>query len=57
MFHVFIRVIIAVMWLAAAYVSGVLGNNITLAIIYIIPGGAFLYSAYVTWKNGRPRKR
>ena len=38
MFHVFIRVIIAVMWLAAAYVSGVLGNNITLAIIYIIPG-------------------
>ena len=57
MFHVFIRVIIAVMWLAAAYVSGVLGNNITLAIIYIIPGGAFLYSAYVKWKNGRPRKR
>lgn len=57
MFHAAIRTLIAVMWLAAAFVSGVLGNNITLAIIYIVLGCAFAYSAYIMWKKEKSRKK
>lgn len=56
--HVYIRGIIGLIWLAAAIVSGVSGN-FEMGVLYIILGGAFLYSAYKTWKkdNGHEEGR
>lgn len=48
--HVWIRSILALIWLVAAVVSGVSGN-IEMTVIYVIIGGVFLYSAYSTWKK------
>lgn len=46
--HAFIRGIIALIWVAAAIVSG--------GALYIILGGVFLYSAYATWKKDKDNK-
>ncbi len=43
--HVYFRGILAVIWLAAAIISGISGN-VAMAVFYIILGGVFLYSAY-----------
>lgn len=51
--HVYIRSILALIWLGAAIVSGMSGN-LEMSAIYVILGGVFLYSAYSTWKkNGK----
>ncbi|MEH2939387.1 hypothetical protein [Lawsonibacter sp. JLR.KK007] len=48
--HVYIRGILALIWLAAAVVSGV-SANLEWAGLYVLMGAAFGYSAYATWKK------
>ncbi|MDE6362715.1 MAG: hypothetical protein K2O40_13475 [Lachnospiraceae bacterium] len=48
--HIFIRGILAVVWLAAAVVSGGSGK-FALAALYVILSGLFLYFAYAAWKK------
>lgn len=53
--HVYIRGMIGLVWLAAAIVSGVSGN-FEMSVLYVILGGIFLYSAYITWKKDKGSK-
>lgn len=53
--HVFIRGIVALIWLVAAIVNGVSGN-MEMTALYIIFGGVFLYSAYAAWKKEKNNK-
>ena len=53
--HVYIRGLIGIIWLAAAIVSGI-SSNFEMTVLYIILGGAFLYSAYATWKKDKDNK-
>ena len=48
--HMYIRGILAVIWLAAAVVSGVVGR-FEMALLYVVLGGVFFYSAYRVWKK------
>ena len=52
--HVYIRGILGLIWLAAAIVS--VSSNSQMAVLYIILGGVFLYSAFVTWKKEKDNK-
>ncbi len=52
--HIYIRGIMSLIWLAAAIVSGVSGN-LQMAGLYVILGGAFLYSAYKACKKEKDR--
>lgn len=54
--HVYVRGILALIWLVAAIVSGVSGNR-EMAALYVLMGGAFGYSAYVSWKKGKNGKK
>lgn len=53
--HVYIRGILALVWVAAAVASGVSGR-MEMAVIYVIMGGMFLYSAYTAWNRSKPGK-
>lgn len=48
--HVYIRGIMGLIWVAAAIVS-VMSGNFMMAVLYVILGGAFFFSAYKTWKK------
>lgn len=48
--HVYFRGIISLIWLTAAVVCGIAGN-IEMAVLYVVLGGIFLYSAYSTWRK------
>ena len=48
--HIYIRGIIALIWLAAAIVCGVSGNFPMMG-LYLVLAGVFLYSAYAAWKK------
>lgn len=54
--HVYIRGILAVIWLAAAAVSG-LSGKLEWAGLYILMGVAFGYSAWAAWKKAKNDKR
>lgn len=53
--HVYIRGIMSGIWFAAAVMSGLSGNY-PMAVLYIILGGVFLYSAYATHKKEKDRE-
>ncbi|MCI8582605.1 MAG: hypothetical protein HFH13_05690 [Dorea sp.] len=53
--HVYIRGILALIWLAVAIVSGISGNY-GMAILYVIMAGVFLYFAYAAWKRDKNDK-
>lgn len=53
--HVYIRGILAVVWLAAAVVSGISGR-FEMALLYVIMGGIFLYSAYRALRQDKDGK-
>lgn len=53
--HVYIRGILALIFLVAAIVSGVSGN-LEMTALYVIMGVLFLYSAYSTWKKEKSGK-
>ena len=48
--HVYIRGIMGLIWVAATIVS-VMSGNFMMAVLYVILGGAFFFSAYKTWKK------
>ena len=50
--HAYIRGILALIWLAAAAVSGVSGN-LEWAGLYVLMGAAFGYSAWASWKKAK----
>lgn len=53
--HIYIRGILALVWVAAAIACGVSGR-MELTVVYIIMGGMFLYSAYNAWNRGKDDK-
>ena len=53
--HVYIRGILALIWLAAV-VSGVSGN-LEWAGLHVLMGAVFGYSAYASWKKEKNDKR
>ncbi len=53
--HVYIRGIMGLIWLAAAVITG-MGGSIEMAGLYVVLGGAFLFSAYTTWKKEQDKK-
>jgi hypothetical protein len=54
--HIVIRGILALIWLAAAVVSGVSGN-LEMTGLYVLMGAAFGYSAWASWKKAKNGKR
>lgn len=48
--HVYIRGIMALIWVAVAIVTGVSGS-FEMALLYGLIGGVFLYNAYSLWKK------
>ena len=54
--HVYVRGILALIWLAAAVVSGMSGN-MEMAALYVLMGGAFGCSAYASWKKEKNGKK
>ncbi|WP_322175785.1 hypothetical protein [Acutalibacter caecimuris] len=53
--HAYIRGILALIWLAAAVVSGVSGN-LEWAGLYVLMGAAFGYFAWASWKKEKNNK-
>lgn len=53
--HIYIRGILALVWVAAAIVCGLSGSMET-AVVYVIAGGVFLYSAYSAWNKMKKDK-
>lgn len=53
--HIYIRGIVGLVWLVAAVMSGISGN-LEMTAMYAVVGGAFLYSAYATWKKKMSHK-
>lgn len=53
--HVYIRGIFALIWLAAALVTGISGN-LAMAALYILIGALFLYSTYSMWKKEKKNR-
>ena len=54
--HAYIRGILALIWLAAAVVSGGSGY-LEWAGLYVLMGAAFGYSAWASWKKAKNDKR
>ena len=54
--HVYIRGVLALIWLAAAVVSGVTAN-LEWAGLYVLMAAAFGYSACATWKKEKNGKK
>lgn len=55
MLHVYIRGILAVIWLVVAIVSEISGN-LEMTLLYVCLGGVFLCSAYFMWKKEKGKK-
>ncbi len=53
--HISIRLIGGFIWLAAAVASG-LSAKLDLALLYVVLGGLFLYSAFAAWKKEKNTK-
>lgn len=53
--HIYIRGILALVWVAAAVVCG-LSGNIEMSGIYVVMCGVFLYSAYSAWNKIKNEK-
>lgn len=48
--HFYFRLVLGIVWLIAAVVSGI-SANIPFAVLYVALGIMFLYSAYSIWKK------
>ena len=48
--HVYIRGILALIWIVCAAVCAVSGR-FEMTVLYFVLGGVFAYSAYITWKK------
>ena len=54
--HFYLRLILGIVWLAAAVVSTV-STNIPFATLYVVLGIVFLWSAYSIWKKEKDNGR
>lgn len=54
--HFYFRLIFGIVWLVAAIVS-VAGANISFAILYVVLGIVFLWSAYSIWKKEKDKDK
>lgn len=53
--HFYFRLILGIVWLAAAIFS-VVNANILFAVLYVILGVVFLWSAFSIWKKEKKDK-
>lgn len=53
--HFYFRLVLGIVWLIAAVVSGV-SANIPFAVLYAALGIVFLYSAYSIWKKEKDKR-
>lgn len=53
--HVYIRSILALVWLAAAIICGISGK-FEISLFYVLLSGIFLLSAYASWKQEKDNK-
>lgn len=53
--HIYIRGMVGLIWIAAA-IASVVSGNFAMAALYVVLGGAFLYSAYTCWKKEKEEK-
>lgn len=53
--HFYFRLVLGIVWLIAAVVSGV-SANIPFAALYVALGIVFLYSAYSIWKKEKDKR-
>lgn len=56
MHHFYFRLILGIVWLAAAAVSAVKAN-ISFAALYVLLGIVFLWSAYSVWKKEKDKDK
>ena len=54
--HFYFRLILGIVWLAAAIVSA-LGANVLFTALYVVLGIVFLWSAYSIWKKEKDNDR
>lgn len=54
--HFYFRLILGIVFVACMVFSFVT-MNIPFAILYLVLGGAFLFSAYSLWKKGKDNRR
>ncbi len=54
--HFYFRLILGIVWLAAAAVSTV-NANISFAVLYALLGIVFLWSAYSIWKKEKDKDK
>ena len=54
--HFYFRLLLGIVWLVAAIVSAVTAN-IPFAVLYVLLGIVFLYSAYSIWKKEKGNRR
>ena len=50
--HCYFRILMGLIWMVAAVISGVNGN-VSMAALYGALGVVFWYTAYTTWKNAK----
>lgn len=53
--HFYFRLVLGIVWLIAAVVSGV-SANIPFAVLYVALGIMFLYSAFSIWKKEKDKR-
>lgn len=54
--HFYFRLILGIVWLVAAIVSAA-GANISFAVLYVVLGIVFLWSAYLIWKKEKDKDK
>ena len=54
--HCYFRIIIGLVWMIAAVVSG-LSGNLSMTALYGVLGLVFVYTAYTIWKKEKTDRR
>ena len=54
--HIYIRSILALIWLAAAIISGI-SQGLEMSLFYLLLCGVFAYSAWSSWKKERDKRK
>lgn len=53
--HFYFRLVLGIIFLVSMIFSFIMGN-IPFALLYLILGGAFLFSSYSLWKDNKDRR-
>lgn len=54
--HIYIRSILALIWLVAAVISGI-SQGLEMSLFYLLLCGVFGYSALASWKRERDERK